>query len=44
MTEHTWRIEHGVSPLPLLTCNHEEANRRIALHTSKSSGNVVTVA
>ena len=42
--EYTWRIEDGVSPLRLFSCNHEEADSRIALHASKSSGNVVIVA
>ena len=41
--EHTWRIEDGVSLLQLFSCNQEEADRRIALYASKSSGNVVIV-
>ena len=42
--EYTWRIEDGVSPLHLFYCNNEEADSRIVLHASKSSGNVVIVA
>ena len=42
--KHTWRIEGGVSPLKLFSCNHEEADSRIALLASTSSGNVVIVA
>ena len=42
--EYTWRIEDGVSPLHLFSCNHEEADSRIALHASKSSGDHVIVA
>ena len=42
--EHTWRTEDGVSSLQLFSCSDEEADSRIALHVSKSSGNVVIVA
>ena len=42
--EYTWRIEDGVSPLHLFSCNHEEADSKIALHASKSSGDHVIVA
>ena len=42
--EYTWGIEDGVSPLHLFSCNDEEAGSRIALHASKSGGNVVIVA
>ena len=42
--EHTWRIEDRVSTLQLFSCNHEEADSRIAPHASKSSGNLVIVA
>ena len=42
--EYTWRIEDGVSSLQLFSCNDEEADSRIALHASKSSGSVVIVA
>ena len=42
--EYTWRIQDGVSPLHLFYCNNEEADSRIVLHASKSSGNVVIVA
>ena len=42
--EDAWRIEDGVSPLKLFSCNHENADDRMALHTSKSNGNVVIVA
>ena len=42
--EYTWRIEDGVSPLHLFSCNHGEADSRIAPHASKSSGNVVVSA
>ena len=41
--KYTWRIEDGASPLQLFSCNHEEADSRIALHPSKSSENVVIV-
>ena len=39
--EYTWRFEDEVS---LFSYSHEEANSRIALHSSKSSGNVVIAA
>ena len=42
--EYTWRIEDGVSPLHLFSCNHEEADSRMAPHASKSSRDVVIVA
>ena len=43
--KYAWRIEDGVSPLNLFCCcNNEEADSRIVLHASKSSGNVVIVA
>ena len=42
--EYTWRIEDGVSPLHLFSCNHGEADSRIAPHASKSSGNFIVVA
>ena len=42
--EYTWRIEDGVSPLYLFSCNHVEGDSRIALHASKSSGNIVIVS
>ena len=42
--EYTWRIEDGVSPLQLFSCDHELADSRFAIHASKSSGNVVLLA
>ena len=42
--KHTWRTEDRVSQLQLFSSNHEEADIRIALHASKSSGNVEIVA
>ena len=42
--EYTWKIKDGVSPLHLFSWYHEEADIRIALHASKSSGNIVIVA
>ena len=42
--EHTCRIEDKVSPLQLFSCIQEEAYNVIALHTSKSSGNVAIEA
>ena len=40
--DHTGKIEDGVSSLQLLSC-YNEADSRIALHTSKSRANVVVV-
>ena len=42
--EYTWKIQDGVSPLHLFSWYHEEADSRIAIHASKSSGNIVIVA